>query len=234
MQLHQFRHSPFCLKVRMALAAKGLKYQTVEVTPALGQVEIFKLSGQKQVPILVDGDNVLTDSSKIIRHLDTQSAQSKLIPDASQKAMQIHLIEDWADTTLAKACRSALLHAAASDSALRVALVPEGLPKRFRQLVGEVPLESLVSWSGFSKGAEHDALMMNLQKLSKHLEKHQSIVGSTLSLADIAIAAQISLLKFPVSSEPPLTGKGCPDFYNHPQLKSLFYWRDQLEQSLCD
>ena len=34
LELHQFRHSAFCLKVRMVLQAKGLSFRTVEVTPA--------------------------------------------------------------------------------------------------------------------------------------------------------------------------------------------------------
>ena len=38
LELHQFRHSAFCLKVRMVLQAKGLSFRTVEVTPGVGQV----------------------------------------------------------------------------------------------------------------------------------------------------------------------------------------------------
>ena len=54
LELHQFRHSAFCLKVRMVLQAKGLSFRTVEVTPGIGQVAVFRLSGQRQVPVLVD------------------------------------------------------------------------------------------------------------------------------------------------------------------------------------
>ena len=57
LELHQFRHSAFCLKVRMVLQAKGLSFRTVEVTPGVGQVAVFRLSGQRQVPVLVDGDH---------------------------------------------------------------------------------------------------------------------------------------------------------------------------------
>ena len=35
------------------------------------------------------------------------------------------------------------------------------------------------------------------------------IIGDNLSIADIAIAAQLSLLKFPKSSGPILSGEGC-------------------------
>ena len=59
LELHQFRHSAFCLKVRMVLQAKGLSYRAVDVSPGIGQLAVFRLSGQRQVPVLVDGDTVL-------------------------------------------------------------------------------------------------------------------------------------------------------------------------------
>ena len=42
----------------MALHAKGLSFREVEVTPGIGQLAVFRLSGQRQVPVLVDGDTV--------------------------------------------------------------------------------------------------------------------------------------------------------------------------------
>jgi len=65
LELHQFRHSAFCEKVRLVLAAKGLAYNVVEVTPGVGQLELFRLSGQRQVPVLVDGADVISDSTAI-------------------------------------------------------------------------------------------------------------------------------------------------------------------------
>ena len=47
MELYQFRHSAFCEKVRLVLAVKGLDYTVVEVSPGLGQLELFRLSGQR-------------------------------------------------------------------------------------------------------------------------------------------------------------------------------------------
>ena len=119
LELHQFRHSAFCLKVRMVLQAKGLSYRTVEVTPGIGQVAVFRLSGQRQVPVLVDGDQVLADSSAIALHLDQRRADPALIPTDPRQAAQVHLLEDWADTTLAMAGRSSLVQAAALDRKLQ-------------------------------------------------------------------------------------------------------------------
>ena len=53
LELDQFSHSPFCLKVRMALAAKELEYRAVETTPAIGQLGIFQKTGQRKLPILL-------------------------------------------------------------------------------------------------------------------------------------------------------------------------------------
>ena len=99
LELHQFRHSAFCLKVRMVLQAKGLSFRTVEVTPGVGQVAVFRLSGQRQVPVLVDGDQVIADSSAIALHLDQREPDPALIPTDPRQAAQVHLLEDWADTT---------------------------------------------------------------------------------------------------------------------------------------
>ena len=61
MELFQFRHSAFCEKVRLILAAKGQPYDVREVTPGIGQLELFRLSGQRQVPVLLDGGETIAD-----------------------------------------------------------------------------------------------------------------------------------------------------------------------------
>ena len=136
LELHQFRHSAFCLKVRMVLQAKGLCFRTVEVPPGVGQWAVFRLSGQRQVPVLVDGDHVIADSSAIALHLDQREPDPALIPADPRLAAQVHLLEDWADTTLATAGRSSLVQAAALDPELRVALLPDDLPNPVRSVMG--------------------------------------------------------------------------------------------------
>ena len=105
LELHQFRHSPYCLKVRMALAAKKLEYRTVEITPAIGQIDIFQKTGQKKLPVLFDKETTIHDSSLIIRHLEKIEIKPKLIPKGTKEASQAQIIENWADTTLAKSIK---------------------------------------------------------------------------------------------------------------------------------
>ncbi|MFM7648607.1 MAG: glutathione S-transferase family protein, partial [Cyanobium sp.] len=139
MQLHQFRHSAFCEKVRLVLEAKGLDYSLVEVTPGVGQLELFRLSGQRQVPVLVDGPDVIADSTAIALHLERRHPLPALLPADPQLRARVLLLEDWADTALASGCRLALLQAAAGDPVLRTALLPEATPAPLRQLVGGLP-----------------------------------------------------------------------------------------------
>ena len=234
MELHQFRHSAFCLKVRMVLQAKGLTYQVVEVTPGLGQLNVFRLSGQRQVPVLVDGDVVLADSSTIARHLEAKQPEPPLIPVDPQQAAQVYLIEDWADTTLARAGRSALLQAAALDSELRLALLPEDLPTPLRQVMGDLPGGLLNGASEIIGQAERVELLTSLEQLADLMQKRSWLVGDAMSLADLAVAAQISLMRFPASAGVALAGKGVFGLSDHPRLQPLFHWRDQLELSLLE
>ena len=234
LELHQFRHSALCLKVRMVLQAKGLTYRTVEITPGIDQISIFLLSGQRQVPVLVDGDTVLADSSAIARYLETREPLPALIPTDPQHAAQLHLIEDWADTTLAYASRSALVEAAAKDPELRAALLPEGLPSLVRQAMGTLPAHWIGGFGELLNPGRQANLLASLEQIASAIQVRSWLVGEAMSIADLAVAAQLSLLRFPSSADVSLVGKGVPGFGDHPRLQPLFEWRDQLEFKLME
>ena len=232
LELHQFRHSAFCLKVRMALQSKGLSFREVEVTPGIGQIAVFRLSGQRQVPVLVDGDHVVADSSAICRYLETLEPVPVLIPDEPRLRAQVELMEDWADTTLAAAARAALLQAAVDDPLLRDALLPDDVPSPVRQVMSGLP-GGWLSGVGDLLGQEQRASMLSsLCTMADAIDAAGALVGDALSLADLSVAAQLSLLRFPSSAGSALAGRGVPGISDHPRLQSLFHWRDQLEERL--
>ena len=71
MKLYQFESCPYCQRVRLALEAKGIEYEKIEApTNRDDRTEIFELSGQYLVPVLVDGEKVVSDSSAIIAYLN--------------------------------------------------------------------------------------------------------------------------------------------------------------------
>jgi glutathione S-transferase len=222
--------------VRLVLAAKGLEAKLVEVVPGVGQLELFRLSGQRQVPVLVDGSEVIADSTEIALHLEQRHPLPPLLPSDPHDRARVMLLEDWADTALATGCRLALLQAAASDAPLRAALLPEAIPSRLRQLVRGLPggLMGPLSDTLTSLLAPLEArqLHRNLEQLCQLVEGRHHLVGSTLTLADLAVAAQLSLLRFPASTDGPLAGEGVSGIADNPLFQPLFDWRDRLLASL--
>jgi glutathione S-transferase len=226
--LHQFRHSAFCEKVRLVLAAKRLSYSVVEVLPGLGQLDLFRLSGQRQVPVLVDGDQVVADSTAIALHLERSHPHPALLPSDPQLRARVLLMEDWADTTLASGCRLALVQGALADPMLRSALLPETTPGPLRQLVAGLPGTVGDVLVGAAAGGEREHLQVNLVLLADLVSAGAYLVGDRLSLADLAVAAQLSLLLFPASAGAPLAGHGVAGLADNPRLEPLFRWRDRI------
>lgn len=218
----------------MALQAKGLSYREVEVTPGIGQIALFRLSGQRQVPVLVNGDDVVADSSAICRHLELLGPEPALIPADPRQRAQMHLIEDWADTTLASAVRAALVQAAADDAQLRDVLLPDDVPSPVRQVMSTLPGGWLSSLGELLGQEQRASMLSSLCAVADGLDLNGCLVGDTISLADLAVAAQLSLLRFPASAGELLAGRGVPGISDHPRLQGLFRWRDQLETRLIN
>ncbi|CAN5835837.1 hypothetical protein BH18ACT11_BH18ACT11_03170 [soil metagenome] len=67
-RLYTGNYCPFCRRVKSELERLGLDYEVVDAD-ANGRGEVIQLSGQRAIPILTIGDEVLVDSSRIIREL---------------------------------------------------------------------------------------------------------------------------------------------------------------------
>lgn len=60
----------YCERVRRELERLNLDYEEVEVPwPMSGREAVFRVSGQRRVPVLVDAGQVIHDSTRIIEHL---------------------------------------------------------------------------------------------------------------------------------------------------------------------
>ena len=232
--LYQFRHSAFCLKTRMALQAKKLIYRVEEVKPGIGQIEIFQISGQKQLPIIIDDNNqIISDSSNICEYIDKKNSNNKLFPEDPILFAQSKLIEDWADTTMASLCKKALIKSAFDNPKLREALLPDDIPSSIKGIIDNIPFKNLNNISNlFLSDKSNIEFQKILESLSKALLNKNFLIGNSLSIADISVASQLSLLKFPNSSGSSLSGEGCQEFINNPYLENLFQWRDNIEEKI--
>lgn len=61
-------YCPYCRIVKKELERLDLDYQSVNADDD-GREEVIRLSGQRAIPILSIGDDVLVDSSHIVREL---------------------------------------------------------------------------------------------------------------------------------------------------------------------
>ena len=173
MKLYGYFRSSASYRVRIALALKGLAYESVPVdlrAPASAQrtPEFLALNPEGLVPVLVDGAHVLRQSLAIIEYLDEVHPSPPLLPDTPAARAQVRAL------TLAIACdihplnnlrvlnylRAPLGHADAEVDAWYAHWIERGL----RALEEEV---------GATSG---DGLHM---------------FGSTVSLADVFIVPQL-------------------------------------------
>ncbi|MDQ3841243.1 MAG: glutaredoxin family protein [Actinomycetota bacterium] len=67
-RLYTGDYCPYCLRVKKELDRLNLPYKIVDAD-ANGREEVIQLSGQRRIPILTIGDEVLVDSTHIIREL---------------------------------------------------------------------------------------------------------------------------------------------------------------------
>jgi len=72
-RLYTGNYCPFCRRVKNELERLGLDYDAVNADID-GRDEVIQLSGQRAIPILTIGDEVLVDSSHIIRELRSRYA----------------------------------------------------------------------------------------------------------------------------------------------------------------
>lgn len=67
-RLYTGAYCPYCRRVTKELDRLGVDYEPVNAD-ADGREEVIRLSGQRAIPIMTIGDEVLVDSTQIIREL---------------------------------------------------------------------------------------------------------------------------------------------------------------------
>jgi glutathione S-transferase len=239
LELYQFELSQFSEKVRLILDYKGLAYRKIEVTPGVGQLELFRMSGQRQVPVLKDGNNVIADSTAIAIYLDKTYPDRPIIPMNPQQKATCLLLEQWADESIGGKGRMILLESLKSSN-LRTSILPIGTPDILRNLVGSIPTEA-IDLLGLGIGLTPDSIKAakaemhrSLESICMLLSQNSSayLTGDTPTLADLTVAGLSLLLKIPdgpyLNIPFNLKGKGIPGFADNPDYDLFFTWRDKL------
>jgi mycoredoxin len=83
--LYHVHWCPECAVVREKLAELGLEYEDVIVPDVrMFRKQVYEVSGQYYVPVLKDGDLVLTETHDILAHLDERSRKGTTGSEAAR------------------------------------------------------------------------------------------------------------------------------------------------------
>ena len=80
MKLYDAARCPYCARVRMVLAEKGIDYEPVEIDLGNRPDWLYELNPSGKVPVLDDGF-VLPESAVIMEYLDERYREPSLLPD---------------------------------------------------------------------------------------------------------------------------------------------------------
>ncbi len=101
-RLYDYPDCPFCQKVRVVLAEKDLEYERVLVDLRKNEQktpEFLKLNPYGKVPVLIDDEVVVYDSTIINEYLDEEYPNPPLMPEDSAGRARVRLLEDFADNS---------------------------------------------------------------------------------------------------------------------------------------
>jgi glutathione S-transferase len=192
--LHQWEVSPFCGKVRRALAYKHLTYEVVNYN-GLRARKAAGLSGAGKLPVLdYDGERI-QDSSEIVAFLETKHPDPPLVPRDPILRAEAHVWEDWADESLywfevylrfaydgARKRSVALL----ADSKLERMVMAPALGNMYRKKLAAQGLGRL------EPAQVERRFLAHLDALEVVVAAKHWLVGSVCTIADIAVGSQLA------------------------------------------
>ena len=94
MKLYRAPFSTNVERIALALAHKGLEVESVWIDYG-DRAPVEAVSGQGLVPVLVDGDDVVFDSPRILAWLEGRHPEPPLYPAEDPRCAEVELFVDW-------------------------------------------------------------------------------------------------------------------------------------------
>jgi len=172
------RYSLFSWRARMALAHKGLAFETQPV--CLVDKEVIAFSGGKTVPVIRDGEKVVRDSWKIAEYLEERYPQA---PSLFGGAIGHGVTQSFV-TWLDRAILPSMLATIAADAHDRVD--PRDADY-FRQTLVEGALKTTLDAARAGAEAAAGKLQRAVEPLHAALKRQPFISGAQPAYADYAL-----------------------------------------------
>jgi glutathione S-transferase len=145
--------SPYVRKVLACMNLKGIPFEVDPITPFYGNDEFRRLSPLCRIPVLVDGEFAISDSSVICAYLDDAFPDRPLFPRNPQDRARARWFEEFADTRLGDLFIWALFYqkivhplvwGEPGDQQRIDQALDEGIPAALDYLEGELPAEGFL------------------------------------------------------------------------------------------
>lgn len=100
MKLYGIGLSPYVRKVRVVFQEKGIPYEAEDLVAIPKTPELMAMNPLGKIPILVDGDRTIPDSSVICAYLERLHPTPPLYPKDAGDYAQALFLEEYADTRM--------------------------------------------------------------------------------------------------------------------------------------
>jgi glutathione S-transferase len=165
--------SPYVRKVLTVCELKGVAYRIDPIIPFQGNDEFSGLSPLRRIPVLIDDQVTLADSTVIAEYLDERHKAPALFPNAPAARARARWIEEFADTRIGDVFIWRLFNAAViAPNVWKVPRDDDAIARTVREELPTVMdyLETIAPVAGF--------------------------VCEVLTVADIAVAVHFSNLRW--------------------------------------
>lgn len=190
-QLHTFPLCPFSRKVRLLLGEKGVGYDLLRVNPWERTDEFLDMNPAGRTPVMVETEKGLTliDSWAICEFFEETVAKAPMINGTSVNRAEIRRLVAWFDEQFFADVVGPLMH--------------ERMKKR---LIDRTSPDARVLREAMKLAVNH------LDYTDYLLDHRNWLGGATMSLADLAAAAHISVADY----------LGGIDWRGHPQTERWY------------
>ena len=171
------RFSPFCWRTKMALAHKGLEVETIPWR--FTEKDRLPQPNQGRVPVIVDNDRVVHDSSAIAEYLETRYPdRPSLFGDERARALT-RFVQNWTETVL----QPGLVGFVVLDICRHSAPEDQEYVRRSREERFGTTLENVVK----ERAARLPAFRDSLAPLRRTVERQKFLAGAAPAYADYVV-----------------------------------------------
>jgi glutathione S-transferase len=145
--------SPYVRKVLVALHVKGIAYEIDPIVPFMGDDRFSRLSPLRRIPVLIDDQVTLSDSSVICQYLEDRYPLPRLFPADPALAARARWLEEYADTRMGDVFIWRLFNETVigpsvwgrpRDAEAVARVLREDVPDVMRYLEGELPADGFL------------------------------------------------------------------------------------------